>query len=59
MGIKCHAFGDTFSIRVEHPEFKRLQDGISNQLNATIRDDIGYVLDNHSLPINIALEIVA
>ena len=58
IGLGCHAFGDTYTIRVEHPEFKRLHDGILSELKVKIREDTGNVLDNHSLPIHLALEIV-
>ena len=59
IGLGCLAYGDTYTIRVEHPEFKRLQDGILSELKVTTKDDTGRVLDNHSLPIHISPEIIA
>jgi len=43
-------FGDIFTVRFEHPEFKRLTAGMINELKFTVRDDRGRVLDNHGQP---------
>jgi len=50
-------FGDIFTVRFEHPEFKRLTAGMINELKFTVRDDRGRVLDNHGQPFSIVVEI--
>lgn len=57
IGLGRHAFGDIYTLRVEHPEFKPLQHGTIHDLDITIRDESGKVLDNHNLPISLTLEI--
>ena len=57
VGLGLHKFGDIDTTRINHPEFKRLQDGIVNELKVTITDEIGNVIDNHNLPIHVTLEI--
>ena len=57
IGLGCHPFGDIGTLRVEHPEFKQLQHGTITELKITTRDDSGKILDNHSLPISLTLEI--
>ena len=44
IGVGCHAFGDIHTIRVEHPEYKRLECGTVNELKVEIREDSGEIL---------------
>ena len=46
---------DTF--RIEHPEFKKLQNGTINELKLTVRDEKGNIINNNDLPIYITLEL--
>ena len=57
IGLGCHSFGDIATIRVEHPEYKRLQNGTISELKITIKDEYGNIINNHDLPIYITLEI--
>ena len=52
-------FGDIFTVRFEHPEFKRLTAGMINELKLTIKDDKGLDLChlNHGQPISVVVEI--
>ena len=50
-------FGDINAVRFENPEFNRLQAGTLNELQITVKDDKGRVLDNHGQPISMADEI--
>ena len=57
IGVGRHAFGDIHTIRVEHPEYKRLQCGTVDELKVVVRGDNGEFLDNHNLSITVTLEI--
>lgn len=58
IGVGCHAFGDIHTVRVEHPEYKRLRDGTVGELKITIRDETGKLIDNHHLPIHVTVAVV-
>ena len=51
------AFGDIHTVSIPNPEFKRLCGGTSAELKVEIREDSGELLNNHSLPIAVTLEI--
>ena len=57
IGIGSHSFGDINTVRVEHPEFKRLQCGTINELKVTIRDNNNQIINNNNLQICCTLEI--
>ena len=57
IGLCDCKFGDIRTIRFEHPEFKRLQEGTISELKVTIRDINGDIIDNHNLEIQAILEI--
>ena len=57
VGIERQVFGDIHMARIEHPEFKCLQEGTIGELKITVRDDNGKIVDNHNLPISLVLEI--
>ena len=56
IGLGCHSHGDIDTVRIEHPEFKKLQNGTINELKITIKDENGNVIKNNGLPIYITLE---
>lgn len=56
IGLGRHAFGDIHTVRVSHPEFKRLRSGTVDELKVVLYGDTGKVLDNHGLPISVTLE---
>ena len=58
IGVGCHAFGDIHTVRVEHPEYKRLRDGTIHELKITVRDETGKLIDNHHLPIHVTVAVV-
>ena len=37
VGLGCQIFGEMITVRHEHPEFKRLQPGMINQLKVTVK----------------------
>ena len=55
--VECTRFGTTNVCHFECPLFKHLVHGTSHELKITIRDAKGKVLDNHSLPISLVLEV--
>ena len=57
VGIGRNAFGDIHTVRIPNPEFKRLCGGTSAELKVEIQEDSGELLNNHSLPIAVTLEI--
>ena len=57
VGIGRHAFGDIHTVSIPNPEFKRLCGGTLVELKVEIREDSGELLNNHSLPIAVTLEI--
>ena len=57
IGLGCHSYGDIGTVRMEHPEFKKLQNGTIHELKITIKDENGNVINNNDLPIYITLEI--
>ena len=57
IGLCDCKFGDIRTVRFEHPEFKRLQEGAISELKVTIRDVNGNIIDNHNLEIQATLEI--
>ena len=57
VGIGRHAFGDIHTVSIPNPEFKRLCGGTSAELKVEIREDSGELLNNHSLPIAVTVEI--
>ena len=57
VGLCDCKFGDIRTVRFEHPEFKRLQEGTISELKITIRDIKGSIIDNHDLEIQAILEI--
>ena len=57
VGIGRHAFGDIHAVSIPNPEFKRLCGGTLAELKVEIREDSGELLNNHSLPIAVTLEI--
>ena len=56
IGIGRHAYGDSHTVSIPHPEFKRLCGGTVGELKVEIREDSGELLDNHNLPIAVTLE---
>ena len=57
-GPACYyKFGDIRTVWIEHPEFKRLQEGAVSELKLTVRDGNGGIVDNHNLEIAAVLEI--
>jgi len=56
VGLKNHSFGDVDTIRVEHPEFKRLQCGTISELKIVVCNDKNQPV-NSDLPISALLEI--
>ena len=57
IGVGCRAFGDIETVRITHPEFKRLQAGSISELKIIVQDDTGLQVTNH-LPVLVTLEIV-
>ena len=57
IGLGCHSHGDIGTVRIEHPEFKKLQNGTINELKITVKDEKGNVINNNDLPIYITLEL--
>ena len=57
IGLGCHSYGDIGTVRMEHPEFKKLQNGTIHELKITIKDENGNVINNNDLPIYITLEL--
>jgi len=55
--VENKQFGDITTVRFEHPEYKRLNNGTINELKLTIRDENGKEIDNNGMPINCVLEI--
>ena len=58
-GLGMYSYGDTNTIRFENPEFKRLTCGCISELEVSIRDDKGNIIDNHQQPISVVLEFVS
>ena len=58
VGLSRHSFGDVFTSRIIHPEFKKLQSGTINELKVTVRDDKGSIVDSINFPISVTLEII-
>jgi len=56
IGLGRHVFGDISTMRIEHPEFKRLSAGSVDELTVDLRGDTGKILNNHGLPISVILE---
>lgn len=54
--VSCNEFGEQVSVRFEYPDFKRLCNGSLTELNITVRDDDGKLIDNHGLPITAVLK---
>ena len=50
-------FGDVVTTRFEHPEYKKLINGIISELKLEVRDEHNTKIDNHGLPISCVLEI--
>ncbi len=59
VGLGCHAFGEINTLRVEHPELKRLQSGTISEFKVVVLDDRGRRINNHQLPISLVLEVVS
>ncbi len=57
IGLRCHAFGDINTVRMECPEYKRLRVGRVGELKVSIRDASGKAISNHDLPIHITLAV--
>lgn len=50
-------FGESVTVRYEHPEFRQLINGTISELEVRITDENNRQLDNHGLPISVVLEI--
>jgi hypothetical protein len=56
--IENKEYGDVVSERFEHPEFKYLSNGAITDLEISVRDENGWKIDNHGLPISAVLYII-
>ena len=48
---------DIGTVGIEHPEFKKLQNGTINELKITVKDENGKIINNNDLPIYITLAL--
>jgi hypothetical protein len=51
------SYGEIKSCAFPNPEFKRLTGGTLSELELSVRDENGKIIDNHGLPISVVLEI--
>jgi len=58
VGVGDHSFGDIRTVNFSHPEYKRLRPATFAELNVSIRDKAGKIIQNHGLPIDVSLDIV-
>ena len=56
--IENKSFGDIVTVRLEHPEFKRLTNGAITELKLVVKDENNTVVDNHGLPMSCVLDII-
>lgn len=57
LGVGKHSFGDIATMVFATPQYKRLSNGTVSELEVTICDDKGQLVDNHDLPISVVLEV--
>ena len=51
------SYGEIKSCTFPNPEFKLLTNGTLSELELSVRDENGKIIDNHGLPISVVLEI--
>jgi len=55
IGLQLHTYGDINTSQINFPEYKRLRVDTVSELTISIRDSEGKIIDNHGLPIHVAL----
>ena len=56
--IEKKSFGDIVTMRFEHLEFKRLNNGAITELKLVVKDENNTVVDHHGLPMSCVLKII-
>ena len=57
LGVEKQSFGDIATMVFATPQYKHLSNGTVSELEVTICDDKGKLVDNHDLPISVVLEV--
>jgi len=57
LGVGNQSFGDIATMVFATPQYKRLSNGTVSELEVTICDDKGKLVNNHDLPISVVLEV--